>query len=145
MRLRSHRRNLVVWSQSAGSADGYVALPFTRTRWIHRWIRTGALLAVVGLMPLARAGRTRWWLLLAGGVLTAVGVMLRGAASGAVLLPGLMFLGFAPLVPASPKADRMRGSDLERELAVFSTPAQQRLAIQAMAAHDHRFPVTGRY
>jgi hypothetical protein len=39
----------------------------------------------------------------------------------------------------------MRRSELERELAVFSHPAQRRLAIQAMAAHDHRFPVTGRY
>jgi hypothetical protein len=39
----------------------------------------------------------------------------------------------------------MRRSELERELAVFSHPAQRRFAIQAMAAHDHRFPVTGRY
>jgi hypothetical protein len=144
MRLRSHRRKLVVWSQSAGSVGGYGAPPFTRTRRIRRSIRTGALLAVVGLMPLARVGRARWWLLLAGGVLMVVGFMLRGAASGTVLLPGLVFLAFAPLVPARAKADRMQRSELERGLDVYSHPAQRRLAIQAMADHDHRFPLTGR-
>src|SRR2546421_12033680 len=100
MGLRSHRRNLVVWSQSAGSADEFGARRFTRTRRIRRCIRTGTLLAVVGLMLLARGGRARWWLLLAGGVLTVASFMLRGAASGMVFLPGLMCLAFAPLVPA---------------------------------------------
>ena len=114
MRRRSRRRNLVVWSQSAGSADRMGTRRFTRTRRIRRCIRTGALLAVVGLMPLARGGWARWWLLLAGAVLTVVGFMLRGAASGMVFLPGLVCLAFAPLVPA-------------------------------MAAHDHRVPVSGRY
>jgi hypothetical protein len=136
MWLRSHRRNLVVWSQSASSVGRYGARAFTRTRRIHRWIRTGALLTVVGLMPLARAVRARWWLLLPGGVLTVIGFMLHGWLSGAVILPGLLFLAFAPLVPASPKADHMRRSELERELGVYSHPAQRRLAIQAMALHD---------
>ena len=49
MRLRAHRRNLVLWSQSASSIGRYGAPPFTRTRRIRRWIRTGALLTVVGL------------------------------------------------------------------------------------------------
>jgi hypothetical protein len=145
MWLRSHRRNLVVWSQSAGSADRLGARRFTRTRRIRRCVRTGALLAVVGLMPLARFGRVRWLLPLAGAVLTMVGFMLRGPASGVVFLPGLVCLVFAPLVPARATTDRMRRSELERELGVYSHPAQRRLAIQAMAAHDHRFPVTGRY
>lgn len=145
MWLRSHRRNLGVWSQFAGSADRMDARRFTRTRRIRRCIRTGALLAVVGLILLARGGRARWWLLLAGAVLTVVGFMLRGAASGMVFLPGLACLAFAPLVPARAKTDRMRRSELERELGVYSHPAQRRLAIQAMAAHDRRFPVTGRY
>jgi hypothetical protein len=61
---------------------------------------------------------------------------------GMVLLPGLWLLLTAP---ASPKADRMRRPEVEHELGVFSTPAQRRLAIQAMAAHDKRFPVTGRH
>ena len=145
MRLRSHRRNLVVWSQSAGSAGRYAARPFTRRRRIRRWIRTGALLTVVGLMPLARAVRARWRPLLAGGVLTVVGVMWLDGPGGMVLLPGLWLLLSAPLIPASPKADRMRRPEVELELGVFSHPAQRRLAIQAPAAHDKGFPVTGRY
>ena len=126
MRQRSHRRNLVVWSQSAGSAGRYGAPPFTWRRRIRRWIRTGALLTVVGLMPLARAVRARWRPLLAGGVLTAVGVMWVDGPGGMVLLPGLWLLLSAPLSPASSKADRMRRPGVEDELAVFSTPAQRR-------------------
>ena len=142
MRLRSHRRNLVVWSQSAGSVGRYGA---TRRRRIRRWIRAGALLTVVGLMPLARAVRARWRPLLAGGVLTVAGVMWLDGPGGMVLLPGLWLLLTAPLTPASPKADRMRRPEVELELGVYSHPAQRRLAIQTMAAHDKRFPVTGRY
>ena len=145
MRRRSHRRNLVVWSQSAGSAGRYGAPPFTRRRRIRRWIRTGALLTVVGLMPLARAVRARWRPLLAGAVLTVAGVMWLDGPGGMVLLPGLWFLFSARANPASPEADRMRRAEVERELGVYSHPAQRRLAIQAMAAHDKRFPVTGRY
>jgi len=145
MRRRSHRRNLVVWSQSAGSAGRYGAPPFTRRRRIRRWIRTGALLTVVGLMPLARAVRARWRPLLAGAVLTVAGVMWLDGPGGMVLLPGLWLLFSARANPASPEADRMRRAEVERELGVYSHPAQRRLAIQAMAAHDKRFPVTGRY
>ena len=127
MRQRSHRRNLVVWSQSAGSVGRYGAPPFTRRRRIRRWIRTGALLTVVGLMPLARAVRARWRPLLAGGVLTVVGLMLRSGAWGAVILPGIWFLGSALLVPANPDADRKRSElerELERELAAYTRSAQ---------------------
>lgn len=82
MRLRPHRRNLVVWTPSVGPADRYGAPRFTplpRTRRIHRCIRTGALLTIIGPMRLARAMRAR-----------------------------------------------KVGSELERELAAFSTPAQRR-------------------
>lgn len=129
MRLRPHRRNLVVWRQSAGSAGRYAAPRFTRPSRIKRTrgrIRTGALLSVAWLIPVARAVLARWRPLLAGTVLTVVGVMLRGGAGGVVLLPGLMFLMSAPLFPARSKADRMRYSELERELAAYSTAAQRR-------------------
>jgi hypothetical protein len=95
-------------------------------------------------MPLARAVRARWRPVLAGAVLTVVGVVWLDGPGGMVLLPGLWLLVSAPLNPASPKADRMRCPEVERELDVFSHPAQRRLAIRAMAAHDKRFPVTGR-
>src|SRR5262249_48807012 len=58
MKLRAHRRNLAAWSPSVGLADRYGAPRLTRlarTRRAHRFIRTGALLTVIGLMRLARA------------------------------------------------------------------------------------------
>ena len=110
MRLRPHRRNLVVWSQSASSADRYGGLRPARTRRIRRWIRIGALLVVLSLTRLAGPVRGRWQPLLAGGVLTAVGVTNIDGPGGLVLLPGLWLLLTAPLVLASPKADRVRCS-----------------------------------
>jgi hypothetical protein len=140
MRLRSHRRNLVVWSQSASSVGRFGAPRFTRTRRIRGWIHTGALLTIVGLMPLARTGRACWRFLLAAGVVTVVGVTWH-AFVGA----GLLFLVSAPFVAAKPRANRIRRSEIERELGVYSHPAQRRFAIRAMDLHDHRFPVTGRH
>lgn len=168
MTLRPHRRNLVVWGPSAGPDGRYGGLPFirlTRTGRIRRCLRLGALLAVIGLMRVAYAVRPRWRLLLAGTVLTVAGVMLRSGAGSVVLIPGLLFLLCAPLVEARPAADRKRRSELERELAVYSTPAQRRdleatldrypdgitnelrdiLASQAMATRSSRFPAAGRY
>ena len=90
MRLRPHRRNLVVWSPSAGPVGRYGVPGFTRiarTRRIRRWIRTGGLLTVIGLIRLASAVRTRWRPLLAGGVLTVVGLMLRSGAWGSIAAP----------------------------------------------------------
>ena len=130
MRLRAHRRNLVASSPAVGSADRYGApgLPrLARTRRIHWFIRTGALLTVIGLRRLARAMRPRWRPLLAGGVLTVVGLMLRSGAWGAVILPGIWFLGSALLMPANSDADLKRSAlerELERELAVYARSAQ---------------------
>ena len=141
MRLRAHRRNLVVRSPSVGSAGRYGAPKLARlalTRRIHRGIRTGALLMVLGLMRLARAVRSRWRPILAGGVLTVVAGMLRGAW-GVVFLPGLLLLLSAPLVPARPTTDRVRRAELERGLGVFSHPAQRRFASQAIALYDKQF------
>jgi hypothetical protein len=169
MRLRSHRRNVVaVRSASVGAAARYGSSRLTRlarTRRIRRWIRTGGLLAVMGLMRIARSVRPRWRSLLAGGVLTAVGIMLRSGAGGMVLLPGLLLLLSTPLMPANPEAAPRQRSELERELAAYSTLGQRRdleatldrypdgityelrdiLASQAIAANNNRFPAIGRY
>jgi hypothetical protein len=142
MRLPAHRRNLVVWSPSVGSADRYGTPRFTRlarTRRIHRWIHTGALLMVIGVMRLAGAVRPRWRPLLAGGVLTGGGVV-AAVVWGLVLLPGLLSLLSAALIPARPKTDGARRAEVERELDVFSCPAQRRLVSQAVALYDKRFP-----
>ena len=138
MRRPAHRRNLVVWSPSAGSAGRHGTPRFTRlarTRRIHRWIHTGALLMIIGLMRVARAARPRWRPLLAGGVLTGVGVVW-----GLVLVPGLLFLLSAALIPARPKTNRAQRAEVERQLGVFSHPAQLRLASQAIALYDKQFP-----
>jgi hypothetical protein len=163
MKPRPHR-NLVVWSQSMGSAGRNGASRLARTGRTRRQMRIGVLLTVVGLMRLGRAMRARWRPLLAGGVLTAGGFMLRGGAGGVIALVGVMFLLSALLLPVSPKAARVQRSKLERELAGYSTPAERCdleaildqypddstnelrgiLAGQAMTAYDHRFPAIGR-
>jgi hypothetical protein len=124
------------------------------------------LLTVLRLLPLARAVRGRWRPLLAGTVLTAAGVMLRGSTIGSVvLLPGLLLLLSAPLIPGAPETDRVQRSELERELAVYTTSAQRFdleatldqypddvthelrdiLASQATGEREKRFPAIGRY
>src|SRR5215471_1634851 len=158
MKLRAYRRNLVVWRPPVGPDDRYGGPRLARTMRIRRWIRTGALLMVIGLRP-------RWRPLLAGGVLTVVGVMLRSGPWGAVSVLGLWFFVYALLIPASHDADRNRRSELERELAGYSTPAQrcdleaildrypdgityelrEILASQAMAACSNGIPGAGRY
>ena len=128
MRLRAHRRNLMMWSPSVGPADRYGAPRLTRlarTGRMRRRTQTGALLTVIGLIRVARAVRPRWRPLLAGGVLTGVGLTLHGSAWSALVVPGLLFLYSALLIPARPDADRKRRSELERELAGYSTPAQR--------------------
>ena len=127
MRLRTHRRNLVVWSASGGSAGRYAALRLTRparTRRIRRFIRIGALLTVIGLMRVARGLRPRWRPVLAGVVLTVTGFMLRSNGAWGALFPaGLWFFVYALLLPGGP--DYKRRAELERELAAYSTPAQR--------------------
>lgn len=128
MRLRPHRRNLVILRQSAGSANRYRSVPITRpTRAsrIRRLIRLGVLLTLV----LLARGRARW--VLAGAVLTAAGVVYRADPAGVILLPGLLLLLGTPLIPDSPEADRRQRSKLERELAGYSTAAQ-RADLEAM-------------
>jgi hypothetical protein len=168
MRPRPHRRNLVVWSPSAGPAGRYGVPRFTRvahTRRIRRWIRTGGLLTVIGLIRLASGVRTRWRPLLAGVVLTAVSVMLRSGLGSVAFFPGAWFLLSALLTHPSSKAARKRRSELEHELAAYSTPAERCdleatldlypddityelrdiLASQAMAARNNPIPGAGGY
>ena len=157
MRLRSHRRSLVVWSSSAGQAGRYAPRPprLTRGRRIRRWIRIAGLLTVIGLRP-------RWRPLLAGVALTVAGLILRGDGLwSAITIPGLWFLVYALLIPGGADADR---AELQRELAGYSTPAQRRdleatfdqdpagvtdelraiLASQALVARSNGIPGAGR-
>jgi hypothetical protein len=126
MRLRAHRRNLVGWSPPVGQAGRYGAPRPAPTRRIRRFIRFGALLTALGLIRLARGVRPRWRPLLAGVVLTVAGFMLRGSLWGMVIMGGFWFLVYALLMPVSTDADRKRRTELEHDLAAYSTPIQRR-------------------
>jgi hypothetical protein len=76
-------------------------------------------------MRLARAVQADWRLM-AGGVLTAVGVTLRSGPLSVVMIPGLLLLVVALLAPPSPKPARTRRAQLERELGAYSTPGERR-------------------
>jgi hypothetical protein len=99
MRMRSRRRNLVVWNPSLGAADRYGAqssMRITRPRRISWWLRTGALLSVIGIRRLARTLRTRWRSMFA---VTGAGLMVVGfeLSSASAFVPGLLLLLFALL------------------------------------------------
>lgn len=167
MRLRpQRRRNLVVWSQSGHTDRASRTTRPARTRRIRRWIRIGMLLTLLGLSPLLRAVRARWKPLLAGTGLTVAGVILRDSTTGSVLLlPGLLLLLTAPLLPGSGHANCLQRTELERELAGYWTNAQRHdleatldqypddvtrevreiLAGQAADAYHNRVPTQGRY
>jgi hypothetical protein len=119
MTLRPRRQALVVWS----SSDRHGTLRFTRPARSRR-IRHDAMLALLGMIRIADIVRARWSML-AGGVLTVTGVVLRSGPAGVVLLPGMLLLLVAVFSPPSPKAARRRRAELERELAAYSTPAQR--------------------
>jgi len=163
MGLRPNRQNLVVFSSSGRRSESFRIQRPTRAQRIRRLTRMGALLAILGVLRLSAFGRRRWPLL-AGISLTAVGVALRAGPGGVLLLPGLMLLVVTVLSPPLPPADRTRRSELERELAAYSTPAQRRDLEAAfdrysddvtselreiMASHpvttDPKFPAGGRY
>lgn len=103
MRLRPRRRNLVIWS----SAGAPAALPagrssprrtrIRRTRW---WLRTGALLTIIGVLWLARTARRHWEpvFLLAGTALAMAGIMLPAVGAffaGVLILIATLLKGIA--------------------------------------------------
>jgi len=88
MRPRSRRRNLVVWSSSAGPSARRDALACPRAKRIRRRARTCALLALIGLIRLSRAVLAHR-LLLAGAVLTVAGIVLP---AGLIVIAGMLIL-----------------------------------------------------
>jgi hypothetical protein len=165
MRLRAHRRRLVVWTTRGLERPGRFPV-FMRLAW-HQTAPQACphWRTVIGLLRLARAVRPRWRLLLAGCVLTGVGVALRNTPGGIVIVPGLACLLSVPLIEGGSDEERKRRSELERELAGYSTPGQRRdleamldrypdaitcelwevLARQAMRASGTLIPGAGRH
>lgn len=136
MRLRARQRHLVVGSRSAGGCGATGLTRAAPARPVRRWFRIGALLTLIGLMRLARGLRFRWQPLLAGGVLTIIGVMMRSNTWSLLSLAGMWLLVYAMLMPAGPGAEDGRRAQLERELAAYSTPAQR----SDLAATLDRYP-----
>ncbi len=157
--MRLHRRDLVIWSSSAGSADSYRAAQHKRLAGagrVRRSFRIGALLVVIAVRP-------RWRPLLGAAVLAVVGLTQGSGVGGIVLIPAFLLLWHAVLIPGDSDADSGRRSQLERELAAYSTAAQRVdleatldrypdgltheirdiLARQAMAARGNRIPGAG--
>jgi hypothetical protein len=106
--LWSRRRTMVIWSSS--EPKGRAAYPGHATR--HRihvtsrrrsklrwWLRTGALLAIIGVMRLARTARLhpRPAVSLAGTLITMAGISLP---SEPVLISGFIVLLLALFMPA---------------------------------------------
>jgi hypothetical protein len=173
MWMRPHRRDLVVWRQSAGPAGRRSAshgsashsIRLVRVGRLRRYVRMGTLLTLIGLLRLRRVARRPWGPMLAGVVLTTVGIVFRSGPASLLLLPGLLFLLDALLIPASPKEDRVRLAQLRRELGAYSTAAQRAdleatldrypdgetrelreiLARQALAACRQQLPGVRRY
>jgi hypothetical protein len=83
-------------------------------------------LTLLRVLALVGAVRARWRPLLAGTALTVAGGILHGSTAGsAMLLPGLLLLTVAPLLPGTGQADRSWRTELERELAGHWTTAQR--------------------
>jgi hypothetical protein len=99
MRLRQRTR--VVWSSSSGRVTRHgvrEARPSARGGRIRWWLRTGALLAVIGLIRLARTAMKypRPAVSLAGTAITVAGFSLP---NGVVLISGFLVLFLALFMP----------------------------------------------
>ena len=84
MRLRRHRRNVVVWSSSVHPAGSFAVTQYRRvprTGRIRRCIRIGVLLTIIAVRP-------RWRTLLAGTALTVVGLIAGDGSASLVMIPG---------------------------------------------------------
>jgi hypothetical protein len=97
MRLRPRRGYLVVWSSSGVPGGGSRAWRPARARRIRWWLRTGTLLALIGVVRLARAMRMHWEpvCLVAGGLLMVIGFVLPAAS--VAFFPGMMVMLIALL------------------------------------------------
>jgi hypothetical protein len=122
MRLRSRQRHVVIWRSNDDPADLYAALtstPSTPAQGIRRWCRMGALATVIVVRP-------RWEPLLSGMALAVFGLVEHSSPGAIAMIPGTMMLWVAALTPGDSDIDYRRRQQLMRELAGYSTPAQQR-------------------
>ena len=93
MTLRSHRRNLLLSDLTTPAGKSRATRP-VRPRRIRWWLRTGALLSVIGMRLFARTARTRWQpiFLVLGALVLVIGLMLR---SSVAFVLGMVVVGSA--------------------------------------------------
>ena len=115
-------RNRVVWHSSTGPA--LTGVPRRSPRRLRRAVRTALLLVILGLVRLA--GNPRWRLAVLGAALIVPGLLLSNIYGHVILLPGLMFLFYAPFLPGDSPETRARQAQLRRDLAAYSSPADRR-------------------
>jgi hypothetical protein len=110
MRLRRTRRgNLILLSTRPVPAPGWQYTARLARRRRTQFIRTGALLAVVGVMRLARTARSRWRISLGlcGMLLEVLGhTVCTGPARGTADLLGLVVIAVAVLKSTGPAETR---------------------------------------
>jgi hypothetical protein len=103
MRLQSRRRDLLS-NRSTRPGESRATRPVHSWR-LRRWLRTGALLSVIGIRRLARA---RWQrvFLVTGALVFVIGVILR---SSVAFVSGMLIMGSAVsgTAPPSPTAARV--------------------------------------
>jgi hypothetical protein len=131
------RRNGAVWRSSTEPL--LLGLPGRRSRprnALRRALRTGVLLAILGLVRLA--GNPRWRSAVLGAALIVPGVLLQNIYGHVILLPGLLILFYAPFLPGDSPETRARQAGLRRDLAAYSTPADRR----DLEAIIDRYPAT---
>lgn len=131
------RRNGAVWRSSAEPL--LLGLPGRRARpmsALRRALRTGVLLALLGLVRLAGNPRRRSAVI--GATLIVPGLLLHNLYGHVILLPGLMILFYAPFLPGDSPEIRARQAGLRRDLAAYSTPADRR----DLEAIIDRYPAT---
>jgi hypothetical protein len=128
MRRQPHRRRVVVFSSSARPAvahGDWLDRRVARTGTISRFLRIGMLLTVIAVRP-------RWRPLLAGLALTVLGVIDLQGPGGVLIVPGMLSFWRALMIAGDTDADREWRSQLKRELAAYSTPAQRRELVAAL-------------
>jgi hypothetical protein len=117
----------VVWSSSAHPPGVLVRRRIRRSRVLRRQIRTGALIAIIGLVRLARVVRARPGLafLLTGALLSVAGNVLP---SGGVFIAGmLVFLRGAAVLLGVSEPRRPGGQPTTRaDFFGFGTPPRGR-------------------
>jgi hypothetical protein len=101
--VRLRRRTTVVWSSSSprSRTARHATREFSRRSPIRRFLRTGALLTIIGMIRLSRIARAhlRPTISLTGTAITVAGISLPGEP---VLIAGFVVLLLALFMPSDP-------------------------------------------